>query len=398
MLRSFTSVSEKLSEVFSSFNLDAKVGTGSSVPFFSGSISASYGNSKQVKSQTKFYKYVYSSLLRKHTLNPMYLASAKTRDPLFDPLIFEIINDNDNSAQTVFELLGTHIITSCGTGGSASITALYNSNESAEDTDIKAALDFSLALVSGSVNASLSDKQKSVREETEIKVKSSGGTATIVGTTPEAIAPQLKEWAGTIKDGPTLGYIYTVIPIWELASNTARSNELKAAFLSRAEDINQTLLSYFSKAAVPQEPAIVDGAVYIIQNWYSRLAIDVEGPSKESGAAVHLWEKHGRDSQQWQAVESWVYPGYFSFRNIYSGKFLDVQGGNTNNHLWQYLQNGTDSQLFSIEENADGSIYIRSRLHGDIGTLDVNHENGIKLYIRDSSADGRLKWKLERVR
>jgi hypothetical protein len=396
---SFTFVSDKLSDVYSSLNIDAKIGTGKSVPFFSANVSAHYGNSKQVKSQTKFYKYIYSSVMDKHTLNPLSYAAPETRSQIFDPIVFNLINDNNTAPQTLFEYIGTHVITSCGIGGSATISALYDSDEFAEDTDIKAALDFSSAWVSGEAKTGLIGKQKIVHDQSTITVNYRGGTTTIVGTIPEAIAPQLKTWAESIKDAPTLGYIYTVLPIWELASNQTRADEIKKAFEGRAADINHSLLGYFSKNEVPKEPFIVDNAKYYILNWHSQKSIDVGGQKNNSGAQVHLWDKlNNITSQRWQAIESWEYPGYFAFKNVNSGMYLDVDDGNVNSFLKQYISNGTNAQLFKVVGNGDGSVFIHSKLNEmyKVSTDTDNHGNGTFIYLKTDS-QSRTKWKLERV-
>jgi len=396
-------VSEKLSEVFSSFKIDAEVGTGHEIPFFSGSVESSYGTSKEVKHESKFYKYTYAKLSNKHSLSSLWYATAEDKAELFDPKVFKFVDDAGTSPQALFETLrGTHIIVASGMGGSAVITALYNTDETSTEDDIKVALSFESAWVDGKVSTDITDKQKQVRKDSTIKVNTNGGTESVVGTEPESLAPQLKKWADSINNAPTIGYVYTLLPVWELAKDPARKAAIKQAFIDNADKVNADLLKKFPKGAVPEIPAVVDGATYYILNLKSQKAIDVYHQSKDSGVNVHLWDKLDIPSQKWVAIESWVNKGYFYFKNVNSGLVLD-RGGSIDPRfrLIQYVMNGTDAQWWSVDDSfsTDGSVVIHPKgadSSDHISPDDVDHENGTRLIINsDYSYNGR--WKLVRV-
>ncbi len=401
-----TTVSEDLSDVYSSFSIDAKVGTGKSVPFLSANVSASYSSSNQIKSQRKFYKYDYSKVIQKHTLNLIDYDYADLFKPrsftLTDKYADNILKASTDAAKAeaakdLFETIGSHIITVSGNGGFATITALYNSDEAKTDADIKAALDFSSAWVSGSVSTEIKNKYESMKSSLNIKVNYSGGdgTADIVGTTLDALAPQLKAWGESIENGQTISYIYKLLPIWELASTTARKNAIMNAFIKKAENEQAYLNGLFPRGEIPVPPTeefIQNNGIYFIRSDGASglLSIDVVGQSQSDGAYLHLWESGSQKSQQWQAIK--LNNGDYRFKNVNSGKYMDAVGYNTYMQQKTIIDNSKGSQewmLMSVDKNKKTAELSCNRTGGAITYESGTITNGTRIFL---GTDGK-RWK-----
>jgi len=393
------SVSEDLSEVYSSLSIDAKAETGKSVPFLSAKASASYSTSETIKSQRKFYKYDYAKMTHLHTLDAFYDVEDLLRDdfwPTFDKFADKIVNSSTDAARAqaateLFNKFGTHIITKSGNGGFATITALYNSDEAKSDSDIKAALELGSAWVNGSVSTEVKNKYESMKSSLKIQVTSSGGTAGLSAGTLDQIAPDLKEWANSIT-GKTIAYIHDILPIWEVASTPERSDAIREAFIKKAETEEIYLKGLFPKGKVPEPPEpklIEDGKTYLILSDYSDgfLAIDVDGQSKSDGANIHLWSKHWGSSQRWQALK--LSNGKYRFLNGNSGKYIDI----TTTSVKQRNYVSTWMQEFTVMDMGDGTVRLISA-GGDLCHV-TPASNGVDVVTH--LADASSKWRLAPV-
>ena len=76
--------------------------------------------------------------------------------------------------------------------------------------------------------------------------------------------------------------------------------------------------------------------------------LTVENNSLDSGVNVFQWENNGSNSQKWYIERN--NDGTYSFRNSRSGKYLDVYSSGTSNgnNVWQHNGNGTDAQKFYL--------------------------------------------------
>jgi hypothetical protein len=203
----------------------------------------------------------------------------------------------------------------------------------------------------------------------------------------------------------TIAKIYSVLPIWELATDADRKQKIKEAFEAKADKINADLLEYFTNGTAPVLPVIVHDTIYL-----SGYRIDVKDASKNDKAPVHLWQPYNKDSQQWKAIKSPTKTGYFYLQNVCSNKNLDVPNGvfNPNNALWQYSPNSTNAQLFEVIDAKDGYVVIKSALDGLKGTGQApsvpcilsatgDNKNGTLIYLvqkKPENAGDRELWKL----
>lgn len=103
--------------------------------------------------------------------------------------------------------------------------------------------------------------------------------------------------------------------------------------------------------------------------------MDISGGSKDKGAGLISWARHGGANQIWK-IEP-VKDGYCYIRSVHSGLVVDVTGGSkavgTKVQMWP--ANGTDSQLFKFL--ADGGYWmIESKL------------SDLCLHVRGGKKDG----------
>jgi hypothetical protein len=73
----------------------------------------------------------------------------------------------------------------------------------------------------------------------------------------------------------------------------------------------------------------------------TRMVLDVQGPSTDNGAPIHLWQWYGGESQYWcMAPQGFKINGanVYKLRNLSTGKCLDIEGpwadDGTSVHQW----------------------------------------------------------------
>lgn len=122
---------------------------------------------------------------------------------------------------------------------------------------------------------------------------------------------------------------------------------------------------------VSQKQEFQDETYIITIKSNESIVIDIDGASKENQANVHIWEYKGEIQQKF--ILEYDNEGFYTIRNVYSGKVLDVEwGGMTSGtNVWQYEDNNSASQKWTIKKTDDGYYYIVSKLNG----LYLNIEN-----------------------
>lgn len=100
--------------------------------------------------------------------------------------------------------------------------------------------------------------------------------------------------------------------------------------------------------------------------------LDIAGASVADEANLQIYRSNGIEAQSFYLEYE---EGYYVIRNTKSGKVLDAKyGGSTSGtNVWQYTENNSAAQKWTIKENEDGSYTIISVLSGLV--LDV--ENGV---------------------
>jgi M6 family metalloprotease-like protein len=96
----------------------------------------------------------------------------------------------------------------------------------------------------------------------------------------------------------------------------------------------------------------VEGSLgyYTVRNVCSGKVLDVAGGSSRSGANVQQWDSNGTKAQQWAAADA-DGDGYFTLTNVGSGKVLDIAGNSAADgaNLQQCDANGTSAQDFRLD-------------------------------------------------
>ena len=113
--------------------------------------------------------------------------------------------------------------------------------------------------------------------------------------------------------------------------------------------------------------------VYYIQNKFSGLYLDVANGSTENGANIQQWSYNGCDAQKFKLVSTG--DGYYYILTGASGysKCVDIDSGSsadgTNVMQWEYW--GGEMQKYRVVQQADGSYAILTKASGCTSGLDV---------------------------
>ena len=91
--------------------------------------------------------------------------------------------------------------------------------------------------------------------------------------------------------------------------------------------------------------------------------LDISEASKMSTANVQIWEDVNVPQQKFEIKYS---NGYYTMKNLNSGKMIDVSNGDIrkNTNVWQYEENYTDAQKWVITKTEDGYYNIISKRSG----------------------------------
>ena len=394
-------VRKELSDMFNSLNVSCKVETGKAVPFFSGGVEAMYGAKRQVKSESQFYRIIYAVTTKKHTLKGAYLFAGTLRSKLA-PLIQEILDSPDCSPDDIFSLLGTHVILSHSLGGDVNVTGIYNSNENTTSHEVEAALTAACAYVKAEAKTSLSESDKKIGSETEIRIAASGGDVSAIGGASfETLGTVMKDWAKTVTDPKTqtLSFIYQYMPIWELTTVPERKKALADRFWKIAAERGGALSGDFTRATRPAPPApvspVVPGVKYIFKNRHADYCMDIfRGEAKHQQA--QLWEYNGSPTQQFDIIMAPGSTTSFCIRLPHTNMVLDVYENRAypGAVIWQYERNGGEAQYFTLRINNDGTVsflFSRDQQYA-IDTDSNEHKNGTKLVLKAANGNNTQKW------
>ena len=140
-----------------------------------------------------------------------------------------------------------------------------------------------------------------------------------------------------------------------------------------------------------------DGTYRIAMYSNQNIGIDIDAGSKENGANALLWEWYEENNIQKKFnIKYDINDGCYTITNINSGKLLDVQNGGTQNgaNVWQYEENGTDSQKWKIVKNSNGSYSIISKHNGlylDIKDGNISNGGNVQVYEENYSVAQQFK-------
>lgn len=141
-----------------------------------------------------------------------------------------------------------------------------------------------------------------------------------------------------------------------------------------------------------------DGA-YFFKNVNSGKYLDVSGSSNDSGANVQQFEGNGT----WAQVFCLSYDemtGYYTILNAFSAKSLDVAGGSEANgaNVGQFQPNGTLAQLWTVKESSDGGYVFLNACGGKALEVDGRSlDNGANVQVWEWVDVSSQSWSLERT-
>ena len=142
------------------------------------------------------------------------------------------------------------------------------------------------------------------------------------------------------------------------------------------------------------EKKLGNGYYTIASGENTNLRMGVEGESNDKGAKIQLQAVKESDSQIFK-IESQS-DGWCMFKNLKSGKYLDVKGGDNTSGtvLQQYSKNGTAAQKFKLYDAGNGQYYIKSKM--SLIVENAQQENG-DVYIDHASCGADQKWVIKKT-
>ena len=133
--------------------------------------------------------------------------------------------------------------------------------------------------------------------------------------------------------------------------------------------------------------------------------VDINAASIDNGANVQIWDCINGNAQMFafEYVKTENGVPYWTIRNNYSGKVLDVNGTAAGANVQQYAYHGGDNQLWTLKMAGDGYFYICSKL-GNCTSLDssslvldlwgYNTDNGTNITISGYHGGDNQQWYL----
>ena len=138
---------------------------------------------------------------------------------------------------------------------------------------------------------------------------------------------------------------------------------------------------------------------------YKYKCVDINAASIDNGANVQIWDCINGNAQMFafEYVKTENGVPYWTIRNNYSGKVLDVDGTAAGANVQQYAYHGGDNQLWTLKMAGDGYFYICSKL-GNCTSLDSSSlvldlwgystDNGTNITISGYHGSENQQWYL----
>ena len=161
-------------------------------------------------------------------------------------------------------------------------------------------------------------------------------------------------------------------------------------------EIDWSKLEFYIPEELEQE--IENGAYVISCSANSNFVLDVEGPSTDNGAKVHVWTRTEAPNQKFYIT--YEGEGYYKIASINSAKMLDIANASKESgvQIQQYENNDTEAQRFKIVKNEDGTYSFIAKCSGM--ALDVYggiFEDGGKVQQYEINGTDAQKFNLEKT-
>ena len=140
---------------------------------------------------------------------------------------------------------------------------------------------------------------------------------------------------------------------------------------------------------------ISNGTYTIVSALNNNYVVDIANGSKSSQANVQLYTNNGTNAQKFEVKKN--SDGYYTIKNVGSGKVLDCAGAGTANgtNIWQYDNNSSAAQRWKIRNVGNGYYSLECKCNGKM--LDVANAavaNGTNIQIYSWNGSNAQKWKL----
>lgn len=169
------------------------------------------------------------------------------------------------------------------------------------------------------------------------------------------------------------------------------------AYVQVSENTNSNSTLFHFISCVPRiesSQEVIKSGVYFIQSQSNRkYVLDIKSGSKDNKANVQLYKKNETIAQ---AFEFKYDNGYYTIKNLGSGKMLDVSGGEymPGTNVWQYASNGSKAQKWKALVNEDGSytfISVHNGMALDISGGKILSGSNIQVYMPNNSQAQRFQ-------
>lgn len=235
-------INSSLYETIKSVEIDANV----DIKFaaFSGGLEHKYSRKQGLSA---YHKYCRIEAIRLQS--KFYLEDIPSKLALqLDPLCSRALNDKSICPEDIFDIYGTHLIAAYRSGAKMQILAEYQSDVAVSDRELSTALKLNLVGIC-SVNASEEEQAtyNRIMDRTNIRVNCIGGEAATSFSlfTAKDFQKNVTKWANSLKNLEfSIAQIDRYIPIWILAENVERQQQLEQAFKDRIKKREKEIIDF----------------------------------------------------------------------------------------------------------------------------------------------------------
>ena len=363
-----------LEEFSRQMSATAKV-SGSSGPF-SGSVEASFAQGTRSRMEYSYASLQFLNLKRQLQIletQPEELRAFLTGVARRD------IDDASFSADTLLDEYGTHVLLDVLLGGRLDYSMASDLSDVSSDLSLGVAIQASYKGVvqsgSASLESALDVEVREVEENSSFQTIARGGRSEIVGNT--LTEERVDAWLETIDAEPVLVAFSDnrpMIPLWELASDPARAEEIEAAFQARALGLSSSLQDGPARFAVTLSISIPPGGA---NNDEGRGDLEIYG----TVAARSFADVATATADDAEALQEEIL-----FDRTGGGDFIVVDAGET-------IEIGTAILDFDAFDEASSGIvfesHIRERDPGRSGDDDLGREvRSLQFRTPSLDADG----------
>ncbi len=346
-------------------NLSVNAGMNFNGLLFKASVESNISTSESGKVQRYYYTYMDSNVMWRISMDTIDMDDLRKR------LTSKAEDDiNHLEPAKLFAYYGTHYIASAYLGGRADYTSTSIISDKASASSIRVAVEAEYRAISANAEVSADKKQTLTDSETKTELRVVGGNARYVNNISDY--DQYTKWADGIETRPVLCDFdkASLRPIWELAADPGRRQELENAFKEMLKN-NPLPPELLNLAAVSK-------SLYMIENKYTETYWDLPGYNSDAqakGGKIALYPSDKLKAKYEGADrfikviphpvdEDWVF-----LQPQHSPYVADITGGvkdpGAELQLWD-MGNTNYSVQFKMEPVPDeqDTYYIQSRISG----------------------------------